>query len=462
MVKFNPFSLKIKQLAVIMTVALLVSIPISILLLNRGVESTHSQLRKNMEQYAAMLGDSSRVAVTFDDKERAKQILEGVESNKAIYLACLYNKQGRLFEFFSNYEKPCPLSPEDLSADDHSTFVVKHIYKKTIAKNNRTLVGKIYIEYSTKQVQDYTKEQIKIFIFVVSIATFMSLIIGLILNRKFSRNIDQIVSASENLPIKVEDFNISTKGDELDKMVYFFSEIKRYVSNLQEEKDEAVEEKEQARKYINSFAKTSRLRLRVIDESVRALPGSFSGGKVDDLRNAINNMEEGLWKELEFLDQPRSTVDLEELINSTFYQMDKGKNFNISTLTVEKDRDSIFVHESALRNLVESVIRFCELSGTGKGPYRLRVIAEESKNSPDEFKISFYYSIDSSSIEKEIPSLIKLDKGKVKSVLFQSKRFANFLDPMHDLTIQVNSDNLRVEIQFSIEGWRMENIKNVE
>jgi signal transduction histidine kinase len=93
------------------------------------IDSHREALRKEMTTIAAILGENSTAALTFDNAEDAEGVLAALASQTEILAGCLYGGEGLLFASYrrADYQPPCParLPPEPSGFRDDQTFVLQ-------------------------------------------------------------------------------------------------------------------------------------------------------------------------------------------------------------------------------------------------------------------------------------------------------------------------------------------------
>ncbi|MBY0408438.1 MAG: hypothetical protein K2Q01_12170 [Rickettsiales bacterium] len=158
-----------------------------------GVYSLRSNLLKELEITASIVGDRNTAALLFNDDRQAENNLSVFSVNPAIVQACLYSQDGKVFARYVNkrfeYDAKCPEDQKPMvSQDDQRNRVMQPVVK--MQEN----IGFIYVESTQDQVDRYISRQITIASLVAAAAMVISGLLAVNLQNTISR---PILSLSE-------------------------------------------------------------------------------------------------------------------------------------------------------------------------------------------------------------------------------------------------------------------------
>lgn len=136
-----------------------------------SIHNFKNTLLNEVEEFASIVGDKNATALIFRDDELAENSFDVFEINQSIVRVCLYDEYGQVFARYPNKGSliTCPRNIEERSAINNKSILVM----KEIKKKEETL-GTIYIEADTREVEQYTKDQINIAIKVALSALVVS------------------------------------------------------------------------------------------------------------------------------------------------------------------------------------------------------------------------------------------------------------------------------------------------
>lgn len=188
MLRLRNSSIKRRLIFIILMVSF-VSVVITTLAISIiGVFSLRSNLVRDLEITASIVGDRNTAALLFNDDKQAENNLNVFSVNPAIVQACLYGEKGELFARYLNkryeYDVKCPSDHEAKSTIEHQRIIVM----QPVVKMQDT-IGYIYLESTQDQVDRYIERQISIALLVSSAAIFVSYLLAINLQHSISRPI---------------------------------------------------------------------------------------------------------------------------------------------------------------------------------------------------------------------------------------------------------------------------------
>ena len=171
-----------------------------------GVYRLQSDIIRELDVSASLVGDRNTAALLFNDDEKANQNLNVFSVNPSIVQACLYKKEGALFARYvgKDYEKitTCPTA-----LNERVQTVEKHVQlMKPIINLNET-IGFVYIESTLDRIDRYINSQILIAMTVTFAALIVSYLLAIRLQHSISRPILNLAETARQVSIH-KDYSI--------------------------------------------------------------------------------------------------------------------------------------------------------------------------------------------------------------------------------------------------------------
>jgi signal transduction histidine kinase/ActR/RegA family two-component response regulator len=180
----------------------------------------------NLASLAAVIGDSSTAALTFNDPFVAREILKSLNNQPHIVAACTYDKNGR--PFASYHRNPAQkglifpaAQPDGYEFGDDRLAMFRHI----ALKGER--LGAIYIQSDLEELADRLRQYVSITVVVL----LVSLLAGLALSSRLQRLVSEpilklaatakAVSSHKNYSVRA----LKTGEDELGQLIDGFNEM---------------------------------------------------------------------------------------------------------------------------------------------------------------------------------------------------------------------------------------------
>ncbi|WP_419585026.1 EAL domain-containing protein [Thiolapillus sp.] len=107
------------------------------------ISAFRTQIRGDFSAMAAMIADRSTAALTFDDRELARENLQALKYLPDLHLACIYDLKGRIFSRMVNDDFSAMLCPEHPgSGKTHFEDARLHVFQDITLDNED--IGRIY------------------------------------------------------------------------------------------------------------------------------------------------------------------------------------------------------------------------------------------------------------------------------------------------------------------------------
>ena len=179
------YSIKQRLILMIMAISsvsvLLTTFSISMV----GVFNLRSNIIKELDISASLVGDRNSAALLFGDDKRAEENLNVFSVRQTIVQACLYTKDGNLFARYSNKDiariNKCP---DDIA---YRTIIKGERIElmRPIVKSDEQ-IGSIFLESTLEQVDQYIEKQVSLAFLIVAAGLLFSYLLAINLQRSIS------------------------------------------------------------------------------------------------------------------------------------------------------------------------------------------------------------------------------------------------------------------------------------
>ncbi|NBO19410.1 MAG: HAMP domain-containing protein [Proteobacteria bacterium] len=153
-----------------------------------GVYNIRSNIVRELEISASIVGDRNTAALIFNDDKQATNNLSVFSVNTAIVQACLYDANSKLFASYTNqrheHDAQCPTETAQKSEISQQRIRVM----LPVVKMQDT-IGHIYLESTQDQIDAYIERQFGIALMVSSAVLLISYLLAINLQHEISRPI---------------------------------------------------------------------------------------------------------------------------------------------------------------------------------------------------------------------------------------------------------------------------------
>ena len=181
-------------------------------------------MTENLASLAAIIGNNSTAALSFNDSSTAREILQSLRKEQHIVKACLYDKEGRSFAKYARDADQQDFEPPPALADGW-TFSDEHLdlFEPVLLKGERA--GTVYIQSDLRELTNRLHQYFGIVGIVLAASSLVALLLSLQLQRLISKPIlnlastAKIVSIEKNYSVRA----VKTSEDELGQLIDGFN-----------------------------------------------------------------------------------------------------------------------------------------------------------------------------------------------------------------------------------------------
>ena len=242
MPRFQDISIKRKLTAIIMIASTVALLLVSAGFVTYELVTFRQTMTRDLSTLAEIIGNQSTAALTYGDKDVAKEILAALRAKKHIVAAALYDKDGQLLASYSGGTGPAvsfPARPEqDALRFENSALVLFRAIRL-----DGDFVGTVFLKSDLQEIHErFVRYAVMILLFMLA-SWVVTLFLSARLQRIISRPIFHLaeaaktVSGKKNYAVRADKHG----GDELGQLVDSFNEmlgqIQRRDSELQQAHD---------------------------------------------------------------------------------------------------------------------------------------------------------------------------------------------------------------------------------
>jgi signal transduction histidine kinase/ActR/RegA family two-component response regulator/uncharacterized membrane protein affecting hemolysin expression len=181
-------------------------------------------MTENLASLAAIIGNNSTAALSFNDSSTAREILQSLRKEQHIVKACLYDKEGRPFAKYARDADQQGFEPPPALADGW-TFSDEHLdlFERVLLRGERA--GTVYIQSDLRELTNRLHQYFGIVGIVLAASSLVALLLSLQLQRLISKPIlnlastAKIVSIEKNYSVRA----VKTSEDELGQLIDGFN-----------------------------------------------------------------------------------------------------------------------------------------------------------------------------------------------------------------------------------------------
>ena len=213
-----------------------------------SIQDTRESIQRKMETTTQIVGTMTESALLFEDAHGATQILDALQNEREIVLACLYRIDNTvLAKYVSKTAGPtapseCPKTPEErtVSGYEHA-FVFKHI----ILDVNKEKTGTITVLAHLETLNDLIHKQVWLTIIIVLVISVLALAASYVLQPLITGPILSLVELTKRIS-EEKDYSLRASTASGDEIGVLSSSFNHMLATIQEREKELYEINEKA------------------------------------------------------------------------------------------------------------------------------------------------------------------------------------------------------------------------
>jgi PAS domain S-box-containing protein len=241
-------------------------------------------LKRNTEVMADVMGVWISPALSFKDKDAARETLSALKAEPNVLSACIYNSQGDVFATYYREGAPKTLFPprrEDSFAFEKDTLNLFHTFRFDQDE------GTVFIQADLRVVKERLRTYVGIIAFVMMSATLVAFILSLRLQRLISNPISHLADTA-NQVAQQKNYSIrATKvsSDEMGQLIDRFNEM---LTGIQERDAALLSAQDDLEKRVDE--RTMELQMEIRERSRVEAELRVSQQKFETLVNSIEGV----------------------------------------------------------------------------------------------------------------------------------------------------------------------------
>jgi diguanylate cyclase (GGDEF)-like protein/PAS domain S-box-containing protein len=229
MLKLKPFrnwSIRRKLTGLFIAMACITAVTISITIGAFDLVGLERSMARNLSILADVLGQNSAAALTFQDSDTARHVLQALQAEPSVTAACIYTNDGKPFATYVRQGRDYGFVPPRVQSPKTDIKPSHLILFRTIVLDGET-IGTIYIESDLQPLYARLREYIIADFATALLTLLLALLIAPRLQRPISRPLIQLTQTAEAIS-QAADYAIRAdlpSGDEFGMLGSAFNDM---------------------------------------------------------------------------------------------------------------------------------------------------------------------------------------------------------------------------------------------
>src|SRR5687767_166283 len=181
-------------------------------------------MTRDLSTLAEVIGNESTGALSFEDTDRAREILNALRAKKNIVAAALYDQSGHLFARYQPDYSSREYFP-DSPRRDGSQFEADHLIIFHQIRLKDDTIGTVYLKSDLKELNERLQRYGLIVLLILAVSSTITYYLSGLLQRVISRPIFHLVETAQAVSIEQDYSRRATKhgDDELGQLIDGFN-----------------------------------------------------------------------------------------------------------------------------------------------------------------------------------------------------------------------------------------------
>ena len=363
MPRFQDISIKRKLTAIIMIASTVALLLVSAGFVTYELVTFRQTMARDLSTLAEIIGNQSTAALTFDDKDTAKEILGALCAKRHVVAAALYDKNGCLFASYSSGSHPavsCPVRPEqDALRFGNNALTLFHEIRL-----DGDFVGTVFLQSDLQEMHERFVRYAEMILLFILASWVVTLLLSSLLQRVISRPVSHLaetakaVSKGKNYSIRAAKHGSDELGQLIDGFNEMLGQIQHRDSELQRARDQLeVRVEERTRDLRAEIAERQRAEWALKQQFVRM-------SLLNQITQAISDRQDTESILHVVLRQLEDHMGLDLGVVSLFDV--KAQTLNVAAMRVKNSlvAGKFDLHEGSVLSLAETGFQLCEQGQT--------------------------------------------------------------------------------------------------
>lgn len=247
---FRDWSIRRKLTGLFMSMAFITAVTVSVSIGAFDLFGLEQSMARNLSILADVLGQNSAAALTFQDADTARHVLEALQSESSVTAACVYTESGKPFATYVRRGRDSGFVPPPAHGPSTSFQTDRLILFRSIVFSGET-IGSIYIESDSQPLQARLRE----YCFAIIATTLLTLLLALLiaprLQQPISRPLIQLTQTAGAIS-KAADYAIRADLSSSDEFGMLGSAFNEMLDQIQTRNNELRQHREHLEEEVTS------------------------------------------------------------------------------------------------------------------------------------------------------------------------------------------------------------------